>query len=186
MSFANVIKQNQNNGITYSTANKECVATKTVEPTISESKMQTKQTNNSDTMISDMGNEIKELHAKDNWITVNRKRNKYPNKEVKKGGNSDIVEIQGSERTKYLHVWRLQKETTEENLEKYVRNIYKKDIDIKVQRIKHKTERDYASFTIGVPESKYEELCKPENWPINIEYCEWVWFRRPKSEPRKT
>ncbi|CAH4037344.1 unnamed protein product [Pieris brassicae] len=61
-----------------------------------------------------------------------------------------------------------------------------------IEKINHKTERDYASFIIGVPESEYNVLCQPENWPVNIECYDWVWFRRstnskesflPRSNP---
>lgn len=116
------------------------------------------------------------------WTVVNRKKTKYLNSEVKRGGCTRQSEISGLERKKYLHVWRLQKEVTEDNLQKHVKNIIGMNESVKVNRIKHKTERDYASFIIGVPESKYETLCNPENWAINIEYCEWIWFRsRSKS-----
>lgn len=112
------------------------------------------------------------------WSVVNRRKTKFPITEVKRGGSTKVIEIQGTERKKYLHVWRLQKDTTVESLEKYVSTLCGEGVHIKINKIKHKTERDYASFIIGVPESKYDILTQPENWAINIEFCEWVWFRR--------
>lgn len=94
--------------------------------------------------------------------------------------------IQGSERKKHLHVWRLKKDTTTESLEEHVKNICGQGIAISVEKIKHKTERDYSSFIIGVPESKYDVLCQPENWAVNIEFCEGVWFRKTTNKPNKT
>ncbi|XP_060807640.1 uncharacterized protein LOC132903393 [Amyelois transitella] len=116
------------------------------------------------------------------WMTVKKRRSRYPTSEVRKGGRINECEIKGSERKKFLHVWRLSEQTTKENLERYVRDICGKETQISVEKVVHKTKRDYASFIIGVPESKYGKLCEPENWAVNIEYCEWVWFRRqPKA-----
>ena len=161
--------------------NKECVATK---PTSSVSKNKTPLSINSGSGISADLVEVPEeerkgLNREENWTVVNRKKNRYSNKEVRRGGSTTINEIKGTEKNKYLHVWRLQKDTKEENLEIYVKNICGLQTPVKVEKINHKTERDYASFMIGVPESKYDILCQPANWPINVEFCEWVWFRRP-------
>jgi hypothetical protein len=117
------------------------------------------------------------------WTTV-MKKNRYPNKEVRRGDNIINSEIQGTERKKFLHVWRLKKETTQENIEKHVRNICGQEVALKVDKIKHKTERDYASFIIGVPESQYEVLCQTDKWPLNIEFCEWVWFRKSVNKSK--
>lgn len=101
---------------------------------------------------------------------------------MKKRRNTSHSEIRGLEKKNYLHVWRLQKETTTESLEKHVKNICGNDVPVIVDQIKHKTERDYFSFIIGVAESKYDTLCLPKSWTLNIEYCEWVWFRRSTSK----
>ncbi|CAH4036619.1 unnamed protein product [Pieris brassicae] len=42
---------------------------------------------------------------------------KYPSCEFKNVGRSDVVEIQGAERNKFLHVWRLNKDTSYQCLE---------------------------------------------------------------------
>ncbi|CAH2239452.1 jg24388, partial [Pararge aegeria aegeria] len=100
------------------------------------------------------------------WTVVKRKKSRYPNSEVKRGGSTQSTEIKGMEKKKILHVWRLQKDTTEENLENFIRDKIK-EVPVKIEKIKHKTERDYASFIIGVPETKYDQLCQSEIWPSN-------------------
>ncbi|KAI8442393.1 hypothetical protein MSG28_005910, partial [Choristoneura fumiferana] len=76
-----------------------------------------------------------------------------------------------AERKKYLHVWRLNKDTTVENMEKFISGVCKEQGEqIKIEKIKHKLERDYASFIIGVPASSYDKLCSSEIWPVNVEY----------------
>lgn len=107
---------------------------------------------------------------RNNWIEVKAKKYKYSRNDVKKGGNTSM-EIQGIE--KYtLHVWRLKKDTTAENLENLVRRICGKKITIKIEKLKPYTERDNSSFMIGVPESGYEKLSKSEVWHLNVEFSE--------------
>lgn len=121
--------------------------------------------------------EAEEQH-KDKWTTVIKKKEKFQNKEVKRGLNSSLIEIQAMERKKHLHVWRLHPGTTIEVLTNHVKKICGPKVDFKIEKIKHKTERDYASFIIGVNEQAYNELCVPNVWPLNAEFAEWIWFRR--------
>lgn len=126
-----------------------------------------------------------ELHADEEavneWTTV-RKKKSYQSKDILRGKNTEVVEIQGTERKKQLHVWRLTKETTIEKLTSHVKRICGPKEYVKIDKIKHKTERDYASFIITVTETMYNKLCQPELWPLNAELCEWIWFRRPKPK----
>lgn len=97
--------------------------------------------------------------------------------EIRKGSNKKEVAIKGMELRKYLHVWRLLKSTTEKDMLEFVRNVCGNETDIKVDRVKTKTKRDYASFIIAVPESAYNDLCQSEIWPVHVEFSEWIWFR---------
>lgn len=171
LTFANVTKQRKAEVVTPSSPTMECRATKPA-------KVRVEPSANAEEI---------ELNNEGDWKTVNRTRKKYPKGEVKKGGCTNSVEIQGSERKKFLHVWRVMKDTSVESMEAFVKKICGETAEIKVTSIRHKTERDYASFIIAVPEKMYETLCEPEHWPVNIEYCEWVWFRRdnPKSDDQK-
>ncbi|KAJ8722551.1 hypothetical protein PYW07_003731 [Mythimna separata] len=182
MSFAKVVTQNQTEVIRSLPA-KECVAMKSADIAMSRETPKTGNVSFEESVY--IKQKERNSGTEEKWTVVNRKKNKYPNSEVRKGGSKEPTEIQGTEKFKYLHVWRLQKETTLENLENHVKKLYgEKLVQIKIEKIKHKTERDYASFIIGVPESKYEILCQPESWAVNIEFCEWVWFRRHTNKPK--
>lgn len=110
-------------------------------------------------------------------IVINKKEEKIrlPSN-VKKGNNTNINTIKASERKKHLHVWRLQSETSTEALTDYVKSLC--GSDVVVQKINHKTKRDYSSFRITVPERMYDKICQPEVWPVNTEFTEWIWFFR--------
>ncbi|KAG7309567.1 hypothetical protein JYU34_002937 [Plutella xylostella] len=120
--------------------------------------------------------------ADEGWHLVQNSRKRSSFTEVKKGGNTSS-NLKGTERRKYLHVWRLHKTTTEEELTEFVVSVVQNEV--KINKIKTKTERDYASFIIGVPESSYNKLCQSEVWPVNVEFAEWIWFRkeRPSNGP---
>lgn len=120
------------------------------------------------------------------WNVVQNRKKKLT--EVKKGGNTGTMQLKGAERKKFLHVWRLRKTTTEKELAEYVISVVGHEDGVKVDKIKTKTERDYASYIIGVPESSYEKLCQSEVWPIYVEFAEWIWFRKERASnvPRET
>lgn len=107
-----------------------------------------------------------------NWIEV--KHNKNP---VKRGENCSVTTLKAVERKKYLHLWRLDKSTTEESLTQYIKGVIG-ICELFVYKLKPREERNYASFKVGVPEHFFEKLCNPEIWPLNIEFSEWTFFRR--------
>lgn len=123
-------------------------------------------------------NKDKEKGNGDDWTEVKTKKNKFVRNEVHKGGSTGM-EIQGIEKNKFLHVWRLKKDTSIQNVESHVKKVCGKDITVKIEKLKPKSERDYSSFMIGVPKSEYQKLCNPEEWPLNVEFSEWQWFRKP-------
>ncbi|PZC85529.1 hypothetical protein B5X24_HaOG216637 [Helicoverpa armigera] len=116
------------------------------------------------------------------WVEV---RSKWRNNSIKRGGNNNSIgSLKAVERKKFLHVWRLEKNTTETDLKEYVKQVLgvEDDSGIYVEKLKPKTERDYSSFKIGITITNFEKLCDPEAWPVNVEYCEWIWFR-PSTKP---
>uniref|UniRef100_A0A2A4JWS0 Uncharacterized protein n=1 Tax=Heliothis virescens TaxID=7102 RepID=A0A2A4JWS0_HELVI len=127
-------------------------------------------------MLSEQGED--EETGQGGWTTVQNKKFNRVSKNVGIGKNTELKAIQATERKKHLHVWRLHPETTEEAVTSHIKSICGQDITLKVQKIKHKTDRDYASFVIGVPERMYDDLNKPEIWPVNTEFNEWIWFRK--------
>ncbi|CAG9791872.1 unnamed protein product [Diatraea saccharalis] len=127
-------------------------------------------------------NKSKEVNRND-WIEVKKRKYKYSKNEVKKGDNTRMCEIQGMEKKKFIHVWRLEKNTTIENMENHLQKICG-EVSFKNEKLKPKTERDYSSFMIGVPESMYDKVCRPDVWPLNVEFSEWVWFRKTNAKPK--
>lgn len=114
------------------------------------------------------------------WMEVNNMKRNNP---IKRGGNKSTLLLKAVERKKFLHVWRLDKSTTEDSLNEYIRNVLGNDIDLKIHKIIPRIEKDYASFKIGLSEENYEKLSHPDIWPVNVEFSEWIWFRRsPASE----
>jgi hypothetical protein len=106
---------------------------------------------------------------------VSRKKNFMTGENTSSG-------IRASDRKKHLHVWRLALDTTVEQVETHVMNECGTEISVKVQKLKLKQERDYASFIIGVPENMLTVINQPRVWPHGAQFSEWLWFRGPKYE----
>lgn len=114
-------------------------------------------------------------HNNDKWIEV---KSSNRNNLVKRGGNTSVTLLKAVERKKYLHVWRLDKNTTEDSIKEYIKHILGNNSEFIVEKIRTRTERNYSSFKIGLPENCFEKLCNPDVWPLNVEFCEWIFFRR--------
>lgn len=121
--------------------------------------------------------------SNEGWNLVRNNKRKFQSKEVKRGQNSSLKDIQAMERKKHLHVWRLHPETTVESLTTHVKQMCGSEVNVKIEKIKHKTERDYSSFIVGIAEGVYHKLCHPDVWPVNAEFSEWIWFRRSTNRP---
>ncbi|KAJ8710061.1 hypothetical protein PYW07_009427 [Mythimna separata] len=117
------------------------------------------------------------------WTTVQYKKHNRLSKNVTIGRNTEIKGIVAMERMKYLHVWRLHPETTQEAMTDYIKNLCGPETSMKIEKIKHKTARDYSSFIIGVSEKHYTLLNNAEVWPLNAEFNEWIWFRKQPNSP---
>ncbi|KAG7302859.1 hypothetical protein JYU34_012842 [Plutella xylostella] len=128
-------------------------------------------------------------NTENEWKVVQSRKKKELFTEVMKGGNNKDVPLKGIERKKHLHIWRLRKNTCEKDILDHVAGVCGSQNEIKVEKLKTKTERDYASFIVGVPESMYDKICQPEVWPVNVEFSEWIWFRKrypiPTSDSEK-
>ncbi|KAL4709465.1 hypothetical protein ACJJTC_012802 [Scirpophaga incertulas] len=153
--LSNQVKQGSNRGLASSFANavkdkqvvrhnvaKECVATKSAR-TVDEG--QTRVTNSEKKSKDAVSVQTEQLEKKGNWTTVTRKRSRFSTSEVKKGGNTS-----GNGKEKIFTCMAF----AAGNIEKHVKKIYVEEVPITIEQIKHKTERDHASFIIGVPESK--------------------------------
>lgn len=78
------------------------------------------------------------------WTTVRNKKHNRQNKQVRVGTNAELRAIQATERKKHLHVWRLHPETTIEAINDHVKTICGSEVQIKIEKIKHKIGRDYV------------------------------------------
>lgn len=105
---------------------------------------------------------------------------------INRGSNTSVLSLKAVERKKYLHVWRLLSDTTESNVEDYLRNILGENSFIKVDKIIPKIEKAYSSFRICVSEGNFKKLCEPDVWPKDVEYSEWMFFRTATKNKNQT
>lgn len=140
---------------------------------------------------SDSGNksegktDVQKSVNSDEWKIVShqKRQKKSPINAIQIGGNVQISTFQAIQKKKFLHVWSLHPDTTEDAISEHVTKISGSN-DIKVEKIVPKTKRDYATFLIGVPESLFNTVNKAESWPVNTQFNEWVWFRSSRKSAK--
>ncbi|KOB70723.1 putative RNA-directed DNA polymerase from transposon BS [Operophtera brumata] len=112
--------------------------------------------------------------ASEKWTVVDyqKKANKVQLNAVQKGGNAQISTFQAIKKKKFLHVWSLHLDTTEEAITEHITTTCG-STDVKVEKIIPKTKRDYSSFMVGVPESDFGKINNVECWPLNANFNEW-------------
>lgn len=123
-----------------------------------------------------------DTEASDEWKVVggHKKSKKTYLKTVQTGGNVQIASFQAIQKKKFLHVWSLHPDTSEDSIAGHVKMICGSE-DIKIEKVIPKTKRDYSSFMIGVPESTFDKLNSADSWPVNTRFNEWVWFRNSRK-----
>lgn len=115
------------------------------------------------------------------WKTVESKRKSRRLPEFHKGGNTNDLKIKGIEQKRFLHVWKVQKTVSVKDMKEYVQSVCGDNVEVHVESVKTRTERDYASFIIGVPESHYDMLCDLKIWHVKVRFSEWRWFRKRRD-----
>lgn len=111
-------------------------------------------------------------HDSNPWHTVGKHKPKRRQvRNVIRGTGSLDSDLQTVERVKKIHACFFKPETTAQALAAYME---KKNSSGNYQVEKLKLKHDhYASFTITVPDSKFNYFMCPDNWPPQTEVSEW-------------
>lgn len=112
------------------------------------------------------------------WSVVNKKPRKGKSGKVSKGAGTESPELKTVEKLRFLQAWSFSPETTSENILNHLRKI-KDSNDYSVKKREIKTTR-HAAFVIGVPESLFELLAQPMQWPAGVCFTEWF-LMRPRT-----
>lgn len=107
----------------------------------------------------------KSVTEEQNWTLVQRKKAPRRKATTIEGTNANAV-IKGVVKQAHLHVFRLAPETTEEQLENYLRD--KNFENVTCKKIASKHPNVYSSFKVSVLESELEKIKSPEIWPQGV------------------
>lgn len=110
------------------------------------------------------------------WTTV-RRRERRP-LVILRGTAEECHGLTAIERKRFLHIWSLHPDTSEELVLGYTQAVCPAVV---CTAEKLRSKGDYASFKVGVPESAFDRLHTENAWPLNTSVKEWE-FRR-KSRP---
>lgn len=82
-----------------------------------------------------------------------------------------------AEKIAHLHVWRLDKNTSLEDMKNYVQHKFE-DVPVEVEKLNAKG--NYASFRVSANFSVLDKLQNPENWPKNVAINRFFFGNRNK------
>lgn len=105
------------------------------------------------------------------WKKVTHRSKRRP---ILRGTAQEHTGLVAVERLKYIHAWRFDASTSTDDIEKFLRNT---DNTLKCDIARLPSRSEYASFRIGIPESKFATFMDPNLWPNHISFNEWF-FRR--------
>ncbi|KOB76660.1 Uncharacterized protein OBRU01_05442 [Operophtera brumata] len=105
------------------------------------------------------------------WQTQHhRRRSTKPRKILTGSGKADDT-LQTVEEMKFVQVWSLKPDTTEENIRTYLGKIRACDRYVVKKRV-IKTD-SHAAFEIGLPQSLYDVVSSPDSWPPGVKISDW-------------
>lgn len=116
------------------------------------------------------------------WQIQHHRRRTTKLRKILTGSGKTDDTLQTVEEMKFIQVWSLKPDTTEENIKNYLEKIRTCDRYIVKKRV-IKTDT-HAAFEIGLPQSLYDVVSSPESWPPGVKISDWFrwsprrWTRR--------
>lgn len=112
----------------------------------------------------------------DDWITVQRRR--YRNRFAVNRGKAVLdtsVNFKAAEIKVPIYIYNVAKDVPVCDITKYVAS--KSNVNITVEKMNMKSEKEYNSYKIFVPKEKAELFLQDDFWPVGIAYRRFVEFR---------
>lgn len=117
-------------------------------------------------------------------LVTNKNKNKNK-KSLNKGkvtvGAALNTNIKAIVNYSYLHISKLDKNTTIEDIEEYLKSL--KFSDFKCDKLVSKRPDIYSSFRVGVPPHLLDRLKNPETWPLGTFINRFFWRPTPTQPP---
>ncbi|XP_047990270.1 uncharacterized protein LOC125229467 isoform X2 [Leguminivora glycinivorella] len=134
-------------------------------------------------IISDLSQNIDDTQTW-NEVRSRKKNRKNIRRSVIKGTGSADSELQSMERVRRIHACFFKAQTTAEVLLRYM-NKKNPCANYKVEQLSLKHDY-YASFSITLPNDKYDYFMNPSSWPAGVEVSEWFRSGARRGRPAPT
>lgn len=134
------------------------------------------------TIVPDEANHMISLQDKgtDDFQIVKNKK-KYSNKRNITVGAGTNSKLKAVVKYMYLYISKLDKDTTVNDVEKYLK--YMNFNDFKCDKMESKRPDVYSSFRIGVPSHLLEKIKNPDLWPVGCYINRFFWKIAPPAKP---
>lgn len=111
-------------------------------------------------------------NTNESWSTVAAKKPR-PKTNTIVGTQTSTSNLKAVPRQRFVHVYRLSPETTEEKVKEFVKP---KCPEVTVQKVNSKYPKEYSSFKVGVNVENEVKVLDPDFWPAGV--CASKFFQR--------
>lgn len=118
------------------------------------------------------------------WTLVQRKKNRLRNRFVGNTGTAIVPSDNNFKAASTLvpiYVYNVSKETSENDIKSYL--LKKTSLEIKLEKINMKSNRNYNGFIVFVPKQKYGMFMTEDFWPDGVLYRRFVDYNRNSDKP---
>ena len=106
-------------------------------------------------------------------VSNKRKRNRRSTNVILEASNTE--DLKGVAPQHHLHVYRLARDTSCEDIKNYLQA---KNLKInKCEKLQSKYPNEYASFKLSVPENEAAKITNPDLWPVGVRinrFFHWI------------
>lgn len=164
---SDVAKQTNNSRVAGNANNQQRVVTRNTDAT--------KNTKNDNPSTSTVGVRKPNGNKIDNSISTTDKRTIG----TKKDNDNESLDFRAAARRAWLHVARVNKETTADKVKQYLQNKFKQDFV--VENLPVRDDANSISFKVGADIELLDQLLDANTWPENIVVRRFRFFRRPAA-----
>lgn len=126
----------------------------------------------------------KSQKSDEKWTLVQRKKNRLRNRFVGNTGTAIVPSDNNFKAASTLvpiYVYNVSKETSENDIKSYL--LKKTSLEIKLEKINMKSNRNYNGFIVFVPKQKYGMFMTEDFWPDGVLYRRFVDYNRNSDKP---
>lgn len=122
---------------------------------------------------------VQSYNQSDNQSDNKSQSTKNTSSQIIIGSGSAISTLRTVEPLKWIFISRLHRDVTDDDMNAYIKETFNIEGFV-IVRLKNNNSdtRDYVSFKIGIPDTKFNELLASSSWPVGVLIKEFIMYRK--------